>query len=108
MITLYRGKIILPNMKIEMELSGLTRTSSKGQIVIPTDIRKKLQIKEGTVFAISTKKNILVLKKLDTEMGAEDLRTLKLVEEAWEDIEEGRYKRATPENFFKELAKWKK
>jgi len=95
-------------MKIKVEVPQLTKISSKGQIVIPTDLRKKLDIKEGTYFAVSAKKDMLVLKKLDTKMKAEDLRTLKLLEEAWDDIAKGRYKVATVGNFFKEMAKWKK
>ncbi|MCS4542246.1 MAG: AbrB/MazE/SpoVT family DNA-binding domain-containing protein [Euryarchaeota archaeon] len=95
-------------MKKEIEVPVLTKASSKGQIVIPTEVRKKLGIKEGSVFAVSAKKNLLVLKKLDAKMKPEDLRTLKLIEEAWKDIEKGRYRVATPEKFFKELAKWKK
>lgn len=89
-------------------LPKLTRASSKGQVVIPTDIRKKLKISEGSVFAVTSKKDMIVLKKLDTKMKSGDLMTLKLIEEAWEDIEKGRYKRATPERFFEELARWKK
>jgi hypothetical protein len=41
-------------------------------------------------------------------MKPKDLTTLKLIEEAWEDIEKGRFKRATPEGFFKQLARWKR
>lgn len=95
-------------MKEDIEIPELTKASSKGQIVIPTNIRKRLGIKVGSVFGITTKNDMIVLKKLDKKMKAEDLRTLKLLEEAWKDIEEGRYKRASPENFFKEMAKWKK
>lgn len=93
-------------MKKTVEIPELTKASSKGQIVIPTDIRKKLNIKEGSVFAVSSKKDMIVLKKLDTRMKPEDLKTLKLLEEAWEDIEKGRYKVYSKEDFFKELKKW--
>jgi AbrB family looped-hinge helix DNA binding protein len=93
-------------MKKELEIPGLTKVSSKGQIVIPTDIRKKLGVKEGSVFAVTAKKDMIVFKKLDTKMKPEDLRTLKLIEEAWEDIEKGRYKVYSKEAFFKELKKW--
>lgn len=93
-------------MRKELEIPELTKASSKGQIVIPTDVRKKLGVKEGSVFAITTKKDMIVLKKLDTRMKAEDLKTLKLIEEAWEDIEKGRYKVYSKEAFFKELKKW--
>jgi hypothetical protein len=48
------------------------------------------------------------MKKLDTKIKARDLETLKLIEEAWEDIEKGSYKSAVPEKFFEELAKWKR
>jgi AbrB family looped-hinge helix DNA binding protein len=95
-------------MKKSIEIPELTRASSKGQIVIPTNIRKRLGIKEGSMFGITTKNDMIVLKKLDTKMKPEDLKTLKLIEEAWEDIEKGRYKVATVDNFFKEMAKWKK
>ena len=93
-------------MKKEFEIPELTKASSKGQIVIPTNVRKRLKIKEGTAFAVSTKRNMIVLKKLDTKMKPEDLKTLKLIEEAWKDVEEGRYKVYSKEAFFKELKKW--
>ena len=93
-------------MKKELEIPELTKASSKGQIVIPTVIRKKLGVKKGSVFAVTVKKDMIVFKKLDTKMKAEDLRTLKLLEEAWQDIEKGKYKVYSKEAFFKELKKW--
>jgi AbrB family looped-hinge helix DNA binding protein len=93
-------------MKKELEILELTKVSSKGQIVIPANIRKKLGVKEGSVFAVTAKKDMLVFKKLNTKMKPEDFRTLKLIEEAWEDIEKGRYKVYSKEDFFKELKKW--
>ena len=95
-------------MKKDIELPELTKVSSKGQVVIPHDIRKKFGLRKGSILGISAKKNMIVMKKLDKEMTAEDLETLKSIEEAWKDIEEGRYKSATPDEFFKELEKWKK
>ncbi len=76
--------------------------------MIPSAVRRKLGIKEGSVFAVSSKNDVIVLRKLETGLTAEDLKTLKLIEEAWEDIEEGRFKKATPDKFFKELGKWKR
>jgi AbrB family looped-hinge helix DNA binding protein len=95
-------------MKKEIEIPELTKASSKGQIVIPASIRQKVGVKEGSVFAITARKDMVVLKKLDTKTKAEDLKTLKLIEEAWEDMEKGKYRVATVDNFFKEMAKWKK
>ena len=92
--------------KEQFEVPELTRVSSKGQVVIPTDVRKRLDIKEGSVFAVTSKRDMIILKKLDTKMKPEDLKTLKLIEEAWEDIEKGRYKVYPVGEFFKELKKW--
>lgn len=92
--------------KDHLEIPELTRASSKGQIVIPNDVRKKLNIRKGSVFAVTSKKDMIVLKKLNTKIKAEDLKTLKLIEEAWKDIEEGKYKIYSTKEFFKELKKW--
>jgi len=79
-------------MQKDNETIELTKASSKGQIVIPASIRKRLDIKEGSMFGVAAIKDIIVLKKLDIRMKPEDLKTLKLIEEAWKDMETGRYK----------------
>ena len=83
-----------------------TRASSKGQIVIPTKIRKRFNIEEGSVLAVAAQNDLIVLKKIDSGLSAEDLKSLRLVEEAWKDIEEGRYTVRSKEAFFKELKDW--
>ena len=89
------------------ETSEITRMSSKGQIVIPKDIREKMKVKTGSVFAMTTYNgDMIVLKKLDTKMKPEDLRTLELLEEAWKEIEKGRYRKMTKKEFLEELDKW--
>ncbi|MCX6659099.1 MAG: AbrB/MazE/SpoVT family DNA-binding domain-containing protein [Candidatus Bathyarchaeota archaeon] len=84
----------------------MTKASSKGQIVIPVSIRKRLDIKEGSMFGVAAIKDMIVLKKLDIRMKPEDLKALKLIEEAWEDMETGRYKTYSKKAFFEELKKW--
>ncbi|MDE1825550.1 MAG: AbrB/MazE/SpoVT family DNA-binding domain-containing protein [Candidatus Micrarchaeota archaeon] len=84
----------------------ITRTSSKGQVVIPTDIRKKMGIKTGSLFFITSKNGMIVMKRLNAKISNADLKTLRNVEEAWKDIEDGRYKVYSKEAFSKELAKW--
>ena len=49
-----------------MEEIEITKTSMKGQVVIPEGIRKKLHIKPGTKFAAYGKKDIVILKKIKT------------------------------------------
>jgi len=83
-----------------------TRASSKGQIVIPTKIRKRFNIDEGSILAVAARNDLIVLKKIDSGLSAEDLKSLRLVEEAWKDIDEGRYNVRSKEAFFKELKDW--
>lgn len=90
----------------ELEIPELTKASSKGQIVIPSVVRRKLGIKRGSVFAVTARKDMIVLKKLETGIKPEDLKALKRIEEAWRDIEEGRYKIHSKKAFFKEFTKW--
>jgi AbrB family looped-hinge helix DNA binding protein len=62
---------------------ALTKMSSKGQIVIPSELRKN--IKEGDQLLIIKNNHQLVLKKaseLDKQLR-EDLKFARRTEEAW-------------------------
>ncbi len=83
-----------------------TKTSSKGQIVIPSSIRKKLNIGNGSLFAVTTKDNMIILKQVDSGISAADMKTLRSIEEAWKDIERGNYKIKSKDDFFKEFKEW--
>jgi AbrB family looped-hinge helix DNA binding protein len=91
---------------MKTEMIEITRASSKGQVVIPEDIRKKLKIQKGSIFAVTSKNEMIVMKKLESKISKADLKTLKIVEEAWKDMENGRYKVLSPDKFSKELARW--
>ena len=43
-----------------------TKMSSKGQIVIPREIRDEMHAKSGTIFAIVGGKDTIVLKRIET------------------------------------------
>lgn len=43
-----------------------TRMSSRGQVVIPQDIRDEMNADEGTVFAVFGSKDSVLLKKIET------------------------------------------
>jgi len=93
--------------RILEQIPKLTRVSSKGQLVIPSDIRRNLKIKEGDVFATtSSDHNLIILKKIRNPIMREDLIILKEVEEAWKEIEEGRSKTMEKREFLKEINKW--
>ena len=93
-------------MKRQLQELEFTKASSKGQIVIPSKIRKRLGIQEGSVLAVATEKDMIVLKKVESGLTADDIKTLKLVEEAWKDIENGRFQVRSKEAFFQELKVW--
>ena len=63
----------------------ITKISSKGQIVIPQKIRNQLKINEGSVMAVDTANEMVILKKIDLDIekqikeGLEDLKKGKIV-----------------------------
>lgn len=52
------------------------RMSSKGQIVIPQDVREELQVDEGTVFAVVGSRDTIILKKIATPSKEELIKSL--------------------------------
>ena len=50
----------------------MIKMSSRGQIVIPQDIREEICASEGTMFAVISERNSIVLKKVETP-SKEDL-----------------------------------
>jgi AbrB family looped-hinge helix DNA binding protein len=88
------------------ELPEITVISSKGQVVIPAKARKKVGAQKGVAFAVSADKDIIVLKRLDDKLSADDLATLRSLKEAWQDIAEGRYEKLSTSGFKKALKNW--
>ena len=80
--------------------------SSKGQIVIPSEMRKDL--KEGDELLIIKDNGRIILKKADkiSEEMKEDLEFAKRTEEAWKEIESGKCTSYSREEFLEELKKW--
>jgi len=93
-------------MRDQVRDISFTKASSKGQVVIPTVLRKRLGIKQGTVFSVAARKDMIVLKKVDARLSEQDLKSLKLIEEAWKDIEQGRYRVMSKQSFLNELKEW--
>ena len=88
-----------------MEIA-LTKMSSKGQIVIPSEFREDM--KEGDRLIIIKNNHQLILKKV-SEMDKnlkEDLALAKRTEAAWERYERGEFKSSTAKDFLKDLEKW--
>ena len=64
----------------------LTKISSKGQIVIPLKMRNLLGMNEGSVIAIDTTKEMVILKKVDVDL-------IKQFKDSLADVKAGRIKR---------------
>lgn len=89
-----------------MNKISITRMSSKGQIVIPADMREG--IKEGEKLVIIRNNNQIILKKEKdfSKNLEEDLEFARRTEEAWKRIEKGEFISVNSENLFEEMDKW--
>ena len=98
---LYRSKTNLTNMA-EIEL---TTMSSKGQVVIPQEMRRGFH--EGEKFVIIKAGKQLILKSVKDfgENIEEDLEFAQRTEEAWESYERGEFKSQSVDDFLKDLEK---
>lgn len=88
-----------------MENISITRISSKGQVVIPQEMREDL--KEGDKLVIMKNNDQIILKKVDdfSETLEEDLEFAKRTEEAWKRYEKGEFKKLPMDEFLRELEK---
>lgn len=79
--------------------------SSKGQIVIPLDLREGM--KEGEKILVIRNGDQLILKKADafSKNIAADLEFAKKTEESWKRYEKGEFITKSGEEFLSELAK---
>lgn len=85
---------------------AITRMSSKGQVVIPADMRKDIQ--EGDKIVIIKNDHQLIMKKatnLDKNL-AEDLEFAKRTEEALIRYEKSEFNKRESKDFLKDLARW--
>ena len=85
---------------------AITKISSKGQVVIPAEMRKGLH--KGDKLLIIQSGNQLIMKKasdLDKNV-AEDLEFAKKTEEAWKRIQQGKGIKMDFDRFVEEMKKW--
>jgi AbrB family looped-hinge helix DNA binding protein len=90
---------------IEMINVAITKLSSKGQIVIPSEMRDDFSKGEKLVIIKSGKQ--LILKKV-SDLGKnfeEDLAFAKKTEEAWQSYESGEFVSLPADKFLEELEK---
>lgn len=85
---------------------GLTKMSTKGQIVIPADLRADFQVGEKLI--VIKNKDQLIIKKASKvdEQFVEDLEFARRTEEAYKRIESGKGKTMEFDAFIEEMKKW--
>lgn len=85
---------------------SITKMSSKGQIVIPAEMRG--DIHEGDKLIVIRNDKQLIMRKVSDldESLKEDLEFAKRTEEAFNRYEKGKFKEMDAKDFLKELKKW--
>jgi len=85
---------------------SVTRMSSKGQIVIPKEMRENIE--EGDRLVIIKNNGQLILKKMEDfdKNLKEDLEFAKRTEEAWKEIDAGKGIKTSVKDFLKEMKSW--
>ena len=85
---------------------AITRMSSKGQVVIPAEMREGLQ--EGDKLIVIRNNDQIIMKKsdkLDVNFE-EDLAFAKKTDDAWKRIKAGQGQKMDFDDFIGELKKW--
>ncbi len=77
--------------------------SSKGQVVVPAEMRE--DIKEGEKLIIMKSDDRIILKKASgfRKQLAEDLEFARRTEEAWKEYDKGHFKSMSADEFLEEL-----
>ena len=85
---------------------NITKISSKGQVVIPQEMRKDL--KEGDKLVVMRNNGQIILKKAEDfdKNIEEDLEFAKRTEEAWKRQDKGEFVSMDAKEFLKEIKKW--
>lgn len=91
---------------LTMAQISVTSMSSKGQVVIPAEMRADL--KEGEKIVVIRHHDQIILKKADKfdKNLAEDLEFARRTEEAWKEIKQGKGVSMSVEDFLKEIKTW--
>jgi len=89
-----------------MQGINITKMSSRGQVVIPLEMRKDLE--EGVKLVVMRNKGQIILKKAEdfAENIEEDLEFAKRTEEAWKSYDKGEFIEMDFDDFIKEMEKW--
>ena len=81
----------------------ITKLSTRGQIVIPEEIRKNIEV--GTAFVVTGKDDLIVLKKVEG-LTKNEIKEIKELDKIWKEIDAGKGITLSKEEFLKEMNAW--
>ena len=73
---------------------AITKMSENGQVVIPAEVRKDARLSPSTKFLVFNEGGNIVLKRINKEALANDLRLLETIERSEAHIKAGRFTKA--------------
>ena len=81
----------------------ITKLSTKGQIVIPEEIRKDIEL--GTAFVVSKQNDLIILKRVEG-LTKQEMEEMKELDKIWKDVDSGKCESYTEKEFFKKMKEW--
>jgi len=81
----------------------ITKLSTKGQVVIPEQIRQGIDA--GTAFVVTRQNNLIILKEVE-ELTEEEVVEMKELDKIWEEIDSGECESYTEKEFFEKMKEW--
>ncbi len=101
---------MINHIKVNKMDAEIGRIGERGQIVIPQEMRERLNIKQGEKFLIVMQDDDIIIrpmkkiKSLDTI--EEDVIDMQIADKRWKEIEEGNSLVSSKEEFLKEMKSW--
>ena len=82
---------------------AITKISSNGQVVIPSEIRRDAGIKPLTKFLVFNEDGNILLKQIRKETLAKDIKLIEKIQTAEEQIKKGKFVKADASMSDKEI-----
>jgi bifunctional DNA-binding transcriptional regulator/antitoxin component of YhaV-PrlF toxin-antitoxin module len=88
--------------------AAIVKLSSKGQLVLPTSMRSRSKMKMGSKVMLIQQGDSIVLKSLDamSKDMEEEMDAMSAAAAGWKEIEAGRSKKLSKDEFLHELKSW--
>ena len=80
-----------------------TKLSTKGQVVIPEEIREGMDA--GTIFIVTRRNDLIILKKAEG-LTKQEMEEMKELDKIWKEIDSGKCKSYSEKEFFEKLKEW--